>query len=191
MWTLLLDPATQGVALVGVLCALGFVAFDLVAEVRAPNASDRSRRRSERRAPAAEARAPRAAVGPMMETWTDAAGETRGVIRRGPCAHRRLEDLSQNDCQAQAAYARAHDPGSAATMEAYIRRRFASPPPRRREESAMTRARALQELGLGADAKAADIHAAYLREIKRHHPDHGGDHAKAARINAANDFLTG
>ena len=189
MWTFLLDPATQGVALVCVLGALGWVAFDLVQEVRAPSPMAKASRGSARKPQPAEARPLRAAVGPMMETWTDASGQTCGTIRRGPCAHQRLEDLNRTDCEAQLAYARAHDPASASTMEAYIRRRFAAPKPR--EDGAMTRARALSELGLGAEAKAGEIHAAYLREIKRHHPDHGGDHAKAARINAANDFLTG
>lgn len=189
MWTFLLDPATQGVALVGVLCALGWVAFDLVAEVRAPSPIARPARRSARPAPSA-ARPQRAAVEPMMETWTDASGETRGTIRRGPCAGQRLEDLSQTDCEAQAAYARAHEPGSAATLEAYLRRRFAAPPPAR-EAGAMTRAQALRELGLADGARASEIHAAYLREIKRHHPDRGGSHARAARINQAKDLLAG
>jgi hypothetical protein len=190
MWTFLLDPETQGVALVGVLCALGWVAFDLVQEVRAPSPADRTGLRPGRRSARAEAHPLRPAVGPMMETWTDAAGETRGKIHRGPCARQRLEDLSREDCEAQAAYARAHDPGSAANLEAYIRRRFAAPPPVR-EDGAMSRAQALRELGLGAGPSAGDIHAAWVKMIKLHHPDHGGSHAKAARINQARDALTG
>lgn len=188
MWSFLLDPATQGVALAGALCALGWVAFDLVQEVREPSPTDKFHRRTARAAPV-DARPPRPAVGPMMETFTDAAGQLRGHIRRGPCAGQRLEDLTQTDCERQAAYARAHDPGSAATLESYIRRRFASPPPLR-EEGEMTRAQALRELGLTEGASAGEIHAAWVKAIKRHHPDHGGSHAKAARINQAKDILT-
>ena len=188
MWTFLLDPATQGVALFCALGALGWVAFDLVAEVRAPSPTDRAARRSARAAPA-DGRSPRPAVGPMMQTWTDAAGRTCGMIRRGPCAGQRLEDLSQTDCEAQAAYARAHDPGSAATMESYIRRRFARPPPR--EDGALSRGQALRELGLAEGASAGEIHAAWVKMIKLHHPDHGGSHARAARINQAKDLLAG
>ena len=189
MWTFLLDPATQGVALVGALGALGWVAFDLVAEVREPSPMEKPGRRSTRAAPAA-ARPPRPTVGPMMETWTDATGVTRGTIRRGPCAGQRLEDLSEADCERQAAYARAHDPGSAATLEAYIRRRFAAPPPAR-DDGVMTRAQALRELGLTEGARSTEIHAAWMKLIKRHHPDRGGSHAKAARINQAKDMLEG
>jgi hypothetical protein len=190
MWSFLLDPATQAVAFVCVLGALGVVAFDLVQEVRAPAPTDRFRRRAARAAPSGADRPKRSAVGPMMETWTDAAGILRGTIRRGPCAGRQLDDLSREDCEAQAAYARAHDPGSATTLERYIRRRFAAPPPTR-ETGEMTRAQALRELGLGEGASAGEVHAAYVRAIKRHHPDHGGSHAKAARINAAKDLLAG
>ena len=189
MWTFLLDPATQGVALFCALGALGWVAFDLVAEVREPSPTDRAARRSTRREPR-DPRPQRAAVGPMMETWTDAAGQTCGTIRRGPCAGQRLEDLSQTDCEAQAAYACAHDPGSAAVMESYIRRRFARPPPSR-NDGAMSRAQALQELGLAGGASPGEIHAAWVKLIKLHHPDHGGSQARAARINAAKDLLAG
>ena len=188
MWSFLLDPATQGVALVGALCVLGWITFDLVGEVRAPSAAAKFRRRSARAAPTA-ARPPRPAAGPMMETWTDAAGQMCGTIRRGPCAGRRLEALLREDLEAQAAYARAHDPGSASTLESYIRRRFAAPPPR--DEGAMTRALALRELGLAEGASASEVHAAWVRLIKLHHPDHGGSQAKAARINAAKDVLGG
>jgi len=190
MWTFLLDPATQGVALAVVLCVLGLVAFDLVGEVRAPSAAAKFRRRSARSAATASSRPRAAPVAPMMDTWTDATGQMRGTIRRGPCVGQRLEDLSREDLEAQAAYARAHDPGSAATLESYIRRRFAAPPPRR-EDGAMTRAQALRELGLAEGASAGEVHAAWVKLIKLHHPDHGGSQAKAARINAAKDLLAG
>jgi len=55
----------------------------------------------------------------------------------------------------------------------------------------MTRAQALRELGLAEGASAGEVHAAWVKLIKLHHPDHGGSQAKAARINAAKDLLAG
>jgi len=46
-------------------------------------------------------------------------------------------------------------------------------------------------LGLADGASASAVHAAWVKAIKRHHPDHGGSPAKAARINAARDVLEG
>ncbi len=55
----------------------------------------------------------------------------------------------------------------------------------------MTRAAALAELGLRDGASEAEIHSAYRALIKKHHPDHGGSHARAARINQAKAALEG
>ena len=77
-------------------------------------------------------------------------------------------------------------------LEAYIHRRFSGRPRNEtRLDGAMTRSQAFAELGLAEDASEKDIHAAYRTLIKKHHPDHGGSHAKAARINQAKDLLVG
>jgi DnaJ-class molecular chaperone len=55
----------------------------------------------------------------------------------------------------------------------------------------MSRTEAYSILGLRDDASEAQIHAAYRVMIKKHHPDHGGSHAAAARINQAKDLLVG
>ena len=113
-------------------------------------------------------------------------------MRRGPCRGMRLEDMSKEECEEQNAYCRQHDYPAAVALEAYMRRRFSG---RRRNETrvdgAMSRAQAYAELGLAEGASEKQIHDAYRAMIKKHHPDHGGSHAKAARINQAKDLLTG
>jgi hypothetical protein len=64
----------------------------------------------------------------------------------------------------------------------------AGPSPSR---ASMSRAQALQTLGLDGDASEADIKAAHRRLMKEHHPDKGGDVERAARINAAKELLLG
>ena len=56
---------------------------------------------------------------------------------------------------------------------------------------AMTRAEALDVLGLPAKAGRAEIQAAYLRLMRAAHPDRGGSNWIAARINQARDVLLG
>jgi hypothetical protein len=54
---------------------------------------------------------------------------------------------------------------------------------------AMSLAEARSVLGLGADADAAQIRAAYTRLMRDAHPDFGGASEAAARLNAARDRL--
>ncbi len=55
----------------------------------------------------------------------------------------------------------------------------------------MSREDALDVLGLREGATENDIRTAYRRMMKKHHPDNGGSAYLAARINEANDVLTG
>ena len=192
MWKFLLDPVFQALAFLLTLAALAFVAWDLYDSARDPTpASNFAARRRERPREAPPPR-PRVHVEPSAEIWTDGQGETRGRVRRGPCRGMKLEDMSREQCEAQAAYARDHDPATAAGLETFIRHKFGTQ--RRydaRPAGGLTRAEALAELGLSEGATTADVHAAYRALIKKHHPDHGGSHAKAARINQAKDLLAG
>ncbi len=65
-----------------------------------------------------------------------------------------------------------------------------SPPPRRRK-GGMSPDEARDILGVEADASADDVQAAYLRLIRRNHPDQGGSTGLAAQLNAARDVLLG
>ena len=192
MWKFLLDPVFQALAFLLTLGALAYVAWDLYDEARDPTPASyfRARRREPPRAAAPPRQ--RAHVEPSVEMWTDGQGETRGRVRRGPCRGMKLEELSREQCEAQAVYARNHDPAAAVGLDTFIRHKFGT---QRRYEArptgGLTRAQALAELGLAEGATAADVHAAYRALIKKHHPDHGGSHAKAARINEAKELLAG
>jgi DnaJ homolog subfamily C member 19 len=65
------------------------------------------------------------------------------------------------------------------------------PPPQPPKTSSMSKAEALQILGLAAEANADDIRAAHRRLIAQIHPDKGGSDYLAAKINEARDVLLG
>ncbi len=194
MWSVLLNPTLQEVGLFAAFLAFASAFYApsewLDRDPRTPRYRPfrdfwpefyaLPRRRSPHRRPEAS-----------VEIWTNAQGETCGRVRRGPCRGMRLEEMSREECEAQAAYCREHDPSAAAALEGFMRQRFAqrrrADPPR--AEGAMTRTSALAELGLEEGASQADIHSAYRKLIMKHHPDHGGSHAKAARLNQARDLL--
>jgi hypothetical protein len=196
MWKFLLDPTMQGLLFLLVLCALAYVVWDLYDETRDPYAGLSSPSRRRRREPSPEPVTPRerTRVEPSVLVWTDAQGDMQGRVTRGPCRGMRLDEMSRDECEAQATYCRDHDPASVHALETYIRARFARrqrPPPPPSSDGAMTREAALAELGLGEGATEGEIQKAYRKAIKRHHPDHGGTHAKAARINQAKAVLEG
>ena len=190
MWKFLLDPAVQALAFLIAVSALAYVAWDLFEDGGDPSPVSAARRR---RAPPRGAEAPRRRphIESSLEIWTDGVGETRGRVRRGPCRNMRLEEMSRAECETQAAYARDHDPAAAVALEAYIRHRFGQERRFEPKPGGLSRAEALAELGLGEGASVTDINSAYRNLIKKHHPDHGGSHAKAARLNQAKDLLAG
>jgi len=77
-------------------------------------------------------------------------------------------------------------------MRAYLlarQIRKAGAPPQKAQAEKMTRAEALDILGLDESADEADIEAAYKALIVKNHPDQGGSDWLAARLNEARDFL--
>jgi hypothetical protein len=176
----------------------------------------RTRRERPRRAAASEPRDRRESsregtrgwsrAGFTLETFHDLdSGAMSGRVISGPFWGQRLEDLSRPELMRLYGLCRAEDPEAADILNLYMRRRFAGDGPReetraddRRQERAappadgsMTRERAYAALGLRAGASGDEIHRAYRALIMKHHPDHGGSHAKAAEINQAKDMLLG
>ncbi|WP_376088821.1 hypothetical protein ACE7GA_16845 [Roseomonas sp. CCTCC AB2023176] len=139
-----------------------------------------------------------AASGDAVETTTlsmrldPADGALSGVVRRGEWAGRDLADLPLPALRGLLAGCAADDPESVPLLEAWLDRAHpgwrdeatASPGP-------MTRAEALAILGLGDDAAEEAIRAAHARLMRAAHPDAGGSHWLAARLNAARDVLLG
>jgi len=65
------------------------------------------------------------------------------------------------------------------------------PPPQTPNSGKITRAEALDVLGLQEGAGEADIRAAHRRLMQSAHPDRGGSDWLASRVNAARDELLG
>jgi hypothetical protein len=127
-------------------------------------------------------------------------GEISGRVLKGAYAGQRLEQLTPAGLAALWQDCRFSDPQSAQILEAYLDRRHptwredlaraqghASAAP----EGVMTRAQALEVLGLGEGATEADIRRAHRELMMKLHPDHGGSTFLAAKINAAKDALLG
>jgi hypothetical protein len=140
-----------------------------------------------------------------LETYYDVkSGVMTARILEGAHAGRQLEDLSRTELMRLHDVCRFEDPEAAEFLQAYMHRRFAQadaragfhreerrPPPPPPEDGPMNRERAFRVLGLPVGASEDDIHHAYRALIMKHHPDHGGSHAKAAEINQAKDILLG
>jgi len=125
-------------------------------------------------------------------------GEMTGDVLEGPHAGRPLDALSLDELVDLLDTCRAEDTPSARVLEAYLDRVHPEWRDRARAEQAggaqpghMTRAEALQVLGLDEGAGKEEIKAAHHRLISGLHPDHGGSTYLAAQINRAKDVLLG
>ena len=206
----LLDPVVQGVLLGAILIVFGLGVWDTWDFVREPGGSMggafRPRRggaRASAERPRRESQSFRSGAGstqstPTLDVWMNAlTGAMSGSVKRGRFAGSRLEDLSREDLLELHAACATTDPAAEAFLRVYIERRFPGAGPRTerkrrarpRESGQLDRDESLAVLGLSAGASEADIVQAHRRLIKTHHPDHGGSHAKAARINQAKDVL--
>ncbi len=129
-------------------------------------------------------------------------GAMTGEVKEGAFAGRSVESLSVEELVQLLRLCWVEDAQSAQVLEAYLNRVHpdwrqradaaeagaANPPPR---GGAMSRAEALDVLGLKEGATAAEIKEAHHRLIAGLHPDHGGSTYLAVKINQARDVLLG
>lgn len=117
-------------------------------------------------------------------------GAMEGRVLRGAFAGRLLSDLTLTQLLTLAAEIDAGEAQTLALLHTYLDRshpdwRDAAPA----DSGAMTRARALEILGLHEGADETAIEAAWRRLMKRVHPDVGGSEALVAEVTAARDLL--
>ena len=153
----------------------------------------RARRRSARPAPSGEA----SGVEPeLLEMRLDLdSGAMSGRVRGGRFVGRELSALSLPELVTLLGEAQALDAESVPLLEAWLDRahpdwREAAAPPAP-PGATLSRAEALEVLGLAEGAEEAAIRAAHRRLMQAAHPDRGGSDWLAARVNQARDVLLG
>lgn len=125
-------------------------------------------------------------------------GTLDGEILQGPWSGKWLSELDLSTALELRDWAIAHDPASVALVESYLDRTHSGWRGHNQGSSAgqqagygMTRARALDILGLSDGATDAEIKAAHRKMMQQAHPDHGGSAEWAAELNSAKDCLLG
>lgn len=120
-------------------------------------------------------------------------GAMNGTITEGDYQGQALEDLSEAQLQELLVTYRKLDPESSRLLSAYMQRRFQGTGYQQQsqpaENSSLSRAEALQILGLDDEATREDIVKAHKSLMQKVHPDRGGSDYLAAKINQAKDFL--
>lgn len=135
-------------------------------------------------------------------------GAISGRILKGRFAGREIETLAPAELAALWQDYSFADPTSAQVLEAYLDRRHPSwredlsrhggtgeegprGPKQEYRSGRMTRAEALEILGLSEGADAEAVRAAHRDLMKKVHPDRGGSNYLAAKINEAKAVLIG
>ena len=121
-------------------------------------------------------------------------GRMTGSVKAGQFAGRDLATLTLAELLALLQECQVADADSVALLEAWLDRAhpdWRAEPAAEPRSGAMTRAEALEILGLAEGADEDAIRAAHRRLMRSAHPDQGGSAWLAARINAARDFLLG
>ena len=121
-------------------------------------------------------------------------GRMTGSVKEGQFAGRDLATLDLPELLSLLQECQAADADSVALLEAWLDRAhpdWRAEPAAEPRSGAMTRAEALEILGLAEGADEDAIRAAHRRLMRSAHPDQGGSAWLAARINAARDFLLG
>ncbi|MBY4678495.1 DnaJ domain-containing protein [Marinobacterium arenosum] len=135
----------------------------------------------------------------LQMTLDHDSGVMYGLITEGPLRGRELGELEEQEFLQLLHYCRQRDEESTRVLEAYLDKRFgdrwraddhqSQQPPNDHGSSEMTREDAYQILGLEPGADHDAIVAAHRRLMQKVHPDRGGSHYLAARINEAKDLL--
>ncbi|MEE9320240.1 MAG: molecular chaperone DnaJ [Granulosicoccus sp.] len=135
-----------------------------------------------------------------------ATGKIDGTVRLGQFKSRALGSLSLEELRVLHEYCANKDPEAARLLEAYLAREHADSgwQPGNRDdgthqsssknpenEASMSKAEALNILGLQAGASKQEIIDAHRSLMRRFHPDKGGSHYFASKINMARQCLVG
>ena len=129
-----------------------------------------------------------------------ASGTIHGRIRRGCFQGRSLESLKPVELAHLWSDCRFADPQSAQIVEAYLDRVHptwrddmarTAEGMRSRGSSQMSRDEAIDILGLESDASETQIRRAHHELMLKLHPDKGGSHTLAAKVNQAKEALLG
>jgi DnaJ-domain-containing protein 1 len=123
-------------------------------------------------------------------------GEMQGTVREGRFAGRALAELELEELLALLGECRAQDTQSAAVLEAYLDRHHGNAwrernGVARQAGGGMTVKEACEILGVDESADANEIISAHRRLMQKIHPDRGGSHYLATKINQAKDLLLG
>lgn len=127
-------------------------------------------------------------------------GVLDGTVLTGEFRGKRLGEMSLEEQLSLLAECRINDDESATVLEAYLDRIHGpswrsgddghqSGGPAAGDSGPMTRAEALDILGLSEGASADDIIRAHRKMMKEHHPDQGGSNWFATKLNQAKDIL--
>lgn len=121
-------------------------------------------------------------------------GEMQGTVREGRFAGRALADLELEELLALLGECRVQDTQSAAVLEAYLDRHHGNTwrernGTARQAGGGMTVKEACEILGVNESADANEIISAHRRLMQKIHPDRGGSHYLATKINQAKDLL--
>jgi len=124
-------------------------------------------------------------------------GAMEGLVLRGAFAGRMLSDLTLEQLLTLAAEIDAGETQTLSLLHAWLDRAHpdwrdaqdAASPASGATSGAMTRAQALEILGLREGADEGAVEAAWRRLMKRVHPDVGGSEALVAQVTAARDRL--
>jgi len=122
-------------------------------------------------------------------------GALDGEVLKGTFQDWQLSAMSNDQLQELMAYCHGQCQDSTSLLQSYMQQRFGTAD-NTREESANaasssnpTRDEALAILGLDAQATEQDIIAAHRKLMQKMHPDRGGSHYLASKINQAKDTL--